>query len=105
VGEYPEAVVLDLVQPIGANGRGWCPGREAGLEWEHGDVAIPKSRRPERHSPVAYYRVSNEYCVVYGLSRATVYKLIREGTLRTVKVGGRRLFPRDAAEALLAESK
>jgi excisionase family DNA binding protein len=47
----------------------------------------------------------NEYCAVYGLSRATVYKLIREGTLRTVKVGGRRLVPRDVAEALLAESK
>jgi excisionase family DNA binding protein len=43
----------------------------------------------------------NEYCAAYGLSRSTAYKLIREGKLRAVKVGGRRLIPKEAAEALL----
>jgi excisionase family DNA binding protein len=38
----------------------------------------------------------------YGLSRSTLYKLMGEGNLRSVKVGGRRLIPRDAIEALIA---
>jgi excisionase family DNA binding protein len=38
---------------------------------------------------------------VYGWSRSTLYKMMKEGTLRTVKIGGRRLIPRDALEALL----
>jgi excisionase family DNA binding protein len=45
------------------------------------------------------YRV-NEAVAVYRLSRSTLYKLIGEGTLRTVKIAGRRLIPRDAIEAL-----
>ena len=43
----------------------------------------------------------DEYCAAYGLSRSTVYKLMKLGTLRTVKVGGRRLIPKEVAEALL----
>jgi len=46
------------------------------------------------------YRVQ-EFCKIYGLSRTTVYKMMAAGTLRTVRVGGRRLIPTDAAEALL----
>jgi excisionase family DNA binding protein len=48
------------------------------------------------------YRV-NEAVAAYRLSRSTIYKLIAVGTLRTVKIGGRRLIPRDALEALLNE--
>jgi excisionase family DNA binding protein len=48
------------------------------------------------------YRI-NDFCRAYGFSRTTVYKLIAAGTLRTVLVGGRRLVPRDAAEALLSD--
>jgi len=36
----------------------------------------------------------------YGLSRSTLYKLMR-GTLPSVRVGGRRLIPVDGLEALL----
>ena len=36
-----------------------------------------------------------------GLSRSTLYELIKSGRLRAVKVAGRRLIPRDALEALL----
>ena len=46
------------------------------------------------------YRVQ-DFCKIYGLSRSTVYKMMTAGTLRTVRVGGRRLIPTDAAEALL----
>jgi excisionase family DNA binding protein len=45
------------------------------------------------------YRI-NEAVAVYRLSRSTLYKLIANGTLRTVKIAGRRLIPRDAIEAL-----
>jgi len=38
----------------------------------------------------------------YGISHTTVYKLIKEGKLRTVIVGGRRLVPVDEAEKLIA---
>jgi len=42
-----------------------------------------------------------EFCEAYGLSRSTVYKLMSEGKLSTVLVGGRRLIPVESAEALL----
>jgi excisionase family DNA binding protein len=46
----------------------------------------------------------DEFCDAYRLSRATTYRLIKDGKLRTVLVGRRRLVPVDAAEALLAEA-
>jgi excisionase family DNA binding protein len=36
-----------------------------------------------------------------GLSRATLYPLLNEGKLTTIKVGGRRLVPVGAIDALL----
>lgn len=42
-----------------------------------------------------------EFCSAFGLSRSTVYNLMAEGRLKTVRVAGRRLIPADAAEALL----
>jgi excisionase family DNA binding protein len=45
----------------------------------------------------------NEFCAAYGLGRTKTYELIKAGKLRTVLVGGRRLIPKDEAEALLAE--
>ncbi|MDI9848140.1 helix-turn-helix domain-containing protein [Rhodoblastus sp. 17X3] len=47
------------------------------------------------------YRVT-EACAAYGLSRSTIYKLMKAGKLKTVLVGGRRLIPVEAAEALIA---
>ena len=43
----------------------------------------------------------NEAVADYGISRSTIYKIMATGTLRSVKIGGRRLIPRDALEALL----
>jgi excisionase family DNA binding protein len=43
----------------------------------------------------------NDFCESYGISRATAYKLMKRGKLRTVRLGGRRLVPVDVAEALL----
>jgi excisionase family DNA binding protein len=47
----------------------------------------------------------DEFCAAYGLGRTKTYELIKAGKLRSVLVGGRRLVPKDAAEALLAEPK
>ena len=44
----------------------------------------------------------NEASALYGISRSTIYKIMGEGTLRTVKIGGRRLIPRDAIESLIS---
>ncbi len=45
----------------------------------------------------------NDFCEAYGVSRATVYKMMKNGTLRTALIGGRRVVPVEAAEALLKE--
>jgi excisionase family DNA binding protein len=47
----------------------------------------------------------NEASALYGISRSTIYKMRAAGTLRTVKIGGRRLVPRDALEALISEGQ
>jgi excisionase family DNA binding protein len=43
----------------------------------------------------------NEAVEAYGLSRSMIYRLMARGTLHSVRVGGRRLIPIDALEALL----
>lgn len=46
----------------------------------------------------------NEFCAAYGLSRSTTYKLIAQGALSSVLIGGRRLIPVESAEALLKKA-
>jgi excisionase family DNA binding protein len=46
-----------------------------------------------------------DFCALYSVSRSSAYKLMAEGKLRTVRVGGRRLIPKDSAEALLNASE
>lgn len=48
------------------------------------------------------YRI-REFNQAFGVCNSTTYKLIREGKLKTVVIGGRRLIPVEAAEALLRE--
>jgi len=43
-----------------------------------------------------------EFAKLYGLSKGTVYRLIKIGMLRSIKLGGCRLIPVDAAEALIS---
>ncbi len=51
-------------------------------------------------SNVRAYRI-NDFCRLYGIGRTGTYKLIKEGRLPSITIGGRRLIPADAAEALL----
>jgi excisionase family DNA binding protein len=64
------------------------------------NLAARELARP--NEPLAYS--VNEFCRVVGLGRTTVYALIADRKLATIKIGGRRLIPRDAALALLAEA-
>jgi excisionase family DNA binding protein len=65
-----------------------------------GDDPMSQNKRNEPDARRAYQ--VNEAAAAYGLSRSTLYKLMAIGKLRTVKIGGRRLIPVDAIEALLA---
>jgi excisionase family DNA binding protein len=58
-------------------------------------------RDPSRSNERRAYLIA-EAVAAYRLSRSTIYKLMKAGKLRTVKVGGRRLIPVDAIEALIA---
>ena len=51
-------------------------------------------------SPKRALRV-REFGKLYGFSKATIYRLMKLGKLRTVKVGGCRLIPVEAAELLI----
>ena len=45
----------------------------------------------------------DERIAAYRIGRSTIYKLMAEGKLGTVKIGKRRLIPRDNMETLLRE--
>jgi excisionase family DNA binding protein len=45
----------------------------------------------------------NDAAFAYGLGRSTVYRLLKEKRLPSIKIAGRRLIPREAMEALLRE--
>jgi excisionase family DNA binding protein len=44
----------------------------------------------------------NDAAAAYGISRASIYKLLKLGVLPNTKIAGRRVIPRDALEALIA---
>jgi excisionase family DNA binding protein len=57
-----------------------------------------------QHERPRAYRV-NDFCRLFGVGRTGLYKLLKEGKLPSVRIGGRRLIPADAAEALLNGGK
>ena len=61
---------------------------------------MQQTNAKNREFPRAYH--VNDFCRLYGIGRSGVYKLLKEGKLPNVVVAGRRVIPRDAAEALLA---
>ncbi len=54
-------------------------------------AAIPKRKA---------YRVE-ESMTLLGISRASIYELIKRGELKTVKIAGRRLVPEASIDALI----
>ena len=59
----------------------------------HYDPAKPVDKRA--------YSVQ-EAAKIYGWSRSTLYKMMNDGTLRSIKIGGRRLIARDVLETLIS---
>jgi excisionase family DNA binding protein len=59
--------------------------------------------RRQNNSPTTSRRALtlHDFCDFYSTGRSTAYSMIRSGKLPSIRVGGRRLIPVDAAEALL----
>jgi excisionase family DNA binding protein len=63
------------------------------------------SKQPKTQEPASFERRAlsiAETAKTCGLSRATLYRLIADGKLSTLKVGARRLVPVGAIDALLS---
>jgi excisionase family DNA binding protein len=43
------------------------------------------------------------FCQAVGLGKTKFYELVREGKIKTVVIGGRRLVPADEAQRLIRE--
>jgi excisionase family DNA binding protein len=52
-------------------------------------------------APLAY-RVA-QFCKAVGLGKTKFYELVRDGKIKTVVIGGRRLIPADEAQRLVRE--
>jgi excisionase family DNA binding protein len=52
-------------------------------------------------APLAY-RVA-QFCKAIGLGKTKFYELVRDGKIKTVVIGGRRLIPADEARRLVRE--
>ena len=52
--------------------------------------------------PLLAYRVK-AFCASVGLGRTKFYELVRDGKIKTVVIGGRRLVPADEARRLVRE--
>jgi excisionase family DNA binding protein len=52
---------------------------------------------PRAYNPDAFAQV-------VGLGRTTIYQLIRDGQIRSIKVGRRRLIPAEEVDRLLANA-
>lgn len=63
--------------------------------------ALAAVRRAETTPKMAYSVL--ETCATLGITRPSLYGLIADGRLRTIKVGSRRLIPVNEIERLLAE--
>jgi excisionase family DNA binding protein len=76
------------------------PVRKAKSDPEPDSDESPKPKRKERLERKAYS--VDETAEITNLSPATIWRLISAKRLATVKVGGRRLVPNLAIDALLA---
>jgi len=56
----------------------------------------------ERSDAPLAYRVA-QFCRLIGLGKTKFYELVRDGKIKTVLIGGRRLVPADEAQRLVRE--
>jgi excisionase family DNA binding protein len=60
-----------------------------------------QSSDKEKNSPLAF-RVS-QFCEQIGLGKSAFYERVKDGRIRTIRIGGRRLVPADEVARLLRE--
>jgi excisionase family DNA binding protein len=48
------------------------------------------------------YRV-NDFVAITGISRSTFYDLLKDGKIKTIRIGGRRIVPAIEAERIVVE--
>lgn len=60
-----------------------------------------QSKSDVADTPLAY-RVKH-FCKSVGLGKTKFYQLMRDGKIKTVVIGGRRLIPADEAQRLVRE--
>ena len=48
-------------------------------------------------------RIASNFCQAVGLGKTKFYELLRDGKIKTVVIGGRRLVPADEAQRLIRE--
>lgn len=65
-----------------------------------GAVSAPRMNNGGAVTPLLH--TVDRACLVMGIGRTSVYKLISEGKLRTVRIAGRTLVPHASIEELLA---
>ena len=56
----------------------------------------------ETGGPPLAYRVA-QFCRLIGLGKTKFYELVRDGKIKTIIIGGRRLIPADEAQRLVRE--
>jgi excisionase family DNA binding protein len=57
--------------------------------------------KSEISEPLAY-RVE-QFCKLIGLGRTAFYERVKDGRIRTIRIGGRRLVPAEEAQRLARE--
>lgn len=71
---------------------------------DHAPGKPTRQKRPRDPHPAALAYGVDEAGRVLGISRRTVYELIAQQRLKSLKLAGRRLVTRASCEALLAEA-
>jgi excisionase family DNA binding protein len=57
--------------------------------------------KAETTEPLAY-RVA-QFCKLIGLGKTAFYERVKDGRIRTIRIGGRRLVPAEEAQRLVRE--
>jgi len=58
-------------------------------------------KKEQNSEPLAYQ--VDQFCEIIGIGRTALYKLIKQGKIKTITIGGRRLIPRSEALRLVQE--
>lgn len=72
-----------------------------GTKWTFAMSSTPQNERARRREMPRLLSIK-QTVVELGIGRSALYELIAAGALKTIKIGRRRLIPREAIEAFIA---